>query len=138
MVKCFKAAGISAVLIDDGLKLDKMHDVQWHKNFTPFVGRILRIERLAEAILDKVSCFSYFFLLCINFICDYGYCKHDQNIVAKIAGSHCAFYLISFVIKFVCSSTSMGTNTGFCFISQLVEIFYLYFESILISNFHNS
>ncbi|KAG8648598.1 hypothetical protein MANES_08G013700v8 [Manihot esculenta] len=30
-----------------------MHDVQWHKNFTPFVGRILRIERLAEAILDK-------------------------------------------------------------------------------------
>uniref|UniRef100_A0A2C9VE05 GS catalytic domain-containing protein n=1 Tax=Manihot esculenta TaxID=3983 RepID=A0A2C9VE05_MANES len=53
MVKCFEAAGISAVLIDDGFKLDKMHDVQWHKNFTPFVGRILRIERLAEAILDK-------------------------------------------------------------------------------------
>ncbi|KAF2289848.1 hypothetical protein GH714_038901 [Hevea brasiliensis] len=53
MVKCFKAARISAILIDDGLKLDKMHDIEWHKNFTPFVGRILRIERLAESILDK-------------------------------------------------------------------------------------
>ncbi|KAJ9181506.1 hypothetical protein P3X46_009631 [Hevea brasiliensis] len=52
-VKCFKAARISAILIDDGLKLDKMHDIEWHKNFTPFVGRILRIERLAESILDK-------------------------------------------------------------------------------------
>ncbi|KAA3466345.1 Glutamate-ammonia ligase [Gossypium australe] len=50
--KCFKAAGISAILIDDGLKLDKKHDIRWHKNFVPFVGRILRIERLAEEILD--------------------------------------------------------------------------------------
>ncbi|KAL4340884.1 hypothetical protein GQ457_08G012100 [Hibiscus cannabinus] len=50
--KCFKAAGISAILIDDGLKLDKKHDLQWHKNFVPFVGRILRIERLAEEILE--------------------------------------------------------------------------------------
>ncbi|XVE76107.1 hypothetical protein DITRI_Ditri12bG0146700 [Diplodiscus trichospermus] len=51
--KCFKAAGISAILIDDGLKLDKKHDIPWHKNFVPFVGRILRIERLAEEILDQ-------------------------------------------------------------------------------------
>ncbi|XVF55560.1 hypothetical protein PTKIN_Ptkin06aG0045700 [Pterospermum kingtungense] len=51
--KCFNAAGISAVLIDDGLKLDKKHDIQWHQNFVPFVGRILRIERLAEEILDE-------------------------------------------------------------------------------------
>ncbi|XP_021289768.1 protein fluG [Herrania umbratica] len=50
--KCFKAAGISAILIDDGLKLDKKHDIRWHKTFVPFVGRILRIERLAEEILD--------------------------------------------------------------------------------------
>ncbi|KAK6244644.1 hypothetical protein QUC31_011053 [Theobroma cacao] len=35
--KCFKAAGISAILVDDGLKLDKKHDIQWHKNFVPFV-----------------------------------------------------------------------------------------------------
>lgn len=52
---CFEAANISAVLIDDGLKLDKKHGLDWHKGFVPFVGRILRIERLAEEILDQVS-----------------------------------------------------------------------------------
>ncbi|XVF76352.1 hypothetical protein PTKIN_Ptkin13bG0259800 [Pterospermum kingtungense] len=51
--KCFKAAGISAILVDDGLKLDKKLDIQWHKSFVPFVGRILRIERLAEEILER-------------------------------------------------------------------------------------
>ncbi|XP_052731004.1 protein fluG [Vigna angularis] len=50
---CFKAARIAAILIDDGLQLDKKHDVEWHKSFIPFVGRILRIERLAEEILDE-------------------------------------------------------------------------------------
>ncbi|KAK8491708.1 hypothetical protein V6N12_059842 [Hibiscus sabdariffa] len=50
--KCFKAAGISAILIDDGLKLDNKHDIQWHKKFVPIVGRILRIESLAEEILN--------------------------------------------------------------------------------------
>ncbi|XP_027936750.1 protein fluG isoform X1 [Vigna unguiculata] len=50
---CFKAARITAILIDDGLTFDKKHDVEWHKNFIPFVGRILRIERLAEEILDE-------------------------------------------------------------------------------------
>ncbi|KAE9590024.1 putative glutamine synthetase [Lupinus albus] len=50
---CFKAARISTILIDDGLKLDKMHHIEWHKSFTPFVGRILRIERVAEQILDE-------------------------------------------------------------------------------------
>lgn len=51
---CFKAARISAVLIDDGLELDKKHSIEWHRNFVPVVGRILRIERLAENILDEV------------------------------------------------------------------------------------
>ncbi|KAK7267802.1 hypothetical protein RIF29_20481 [Crotalaria pallida] len=50
---CFKAARISTILIDDGLKLDKMHHIQWHRSFTPVVGRILRIERVAEKILDE-------------------------------------------------------------------------------------
>ncbi|OWM82462.1 hypothetical protein CDL15_Pgr002036 [Punica granatum] len=50
---CFKAAGISALLIDDGLELDKKHDLRWHEPFVPFVGRILRIERFAEKILDE-------------------------------------------------------------------------------------
>lgn len=60
--KCLRAARISAVLIDDGLELDKMHDIEWHKKFFPYVGRILRIEHVAEKILNEVrhtisSCF---------------------------------------------------------------------------------
>ncbi|KAI8014916.1 Protein fluG [Camellia lanceoleosa] len=50
---CFKAARIAAVLIDDGIEFDKMHDIEWHRNFAPMVGRILRIEHLAEKILDE-------------------------------------------------------------------------------------
>uniref|UniRef100_A0A1J3D493 Protein fluG n=1 Tax=Noccaea caerulescens TaxID=107243 RepID=A0A1J3D493_NOCCA len=53
--KCFQEARISALLIDDGLKLDKKHDIAWHKDFVPFVGRVLRIETLAEQILDEES-----------------------------------------------------------------------------------
>ena len=52
--RCFEAARISAVLIDDGLNLDKMHGIDWHKSFVPTVGRILRIESLAEQILSEV------------------------------------------------------------------------------------
>ncbi|CAM9003651.1 unnamed protein product [Rhodiola kirilowii] len=51
--KCFEAANFSAVLIDDGLKLDKMFDIDWHTNLAPTVGRILRIEHLAQQILDE-------------------------------------------------------------------------------------
>lgn len=54
---CFKAARITAILIDDGIDFDKKHDIQWHRNFTPIVGRILRIEHLAEKILDEASNF---------------------------------------------------------------------------------
>nr|AFN42875.1 glutamine synthetase [Camellia sinensis] len=50
---CFKAARIAAILIDDGIEFDKMHDIEWHRNFAPVVGRILRIEHLAEKILDE-------------------------------------------------------------------------------------
>nr|GMD44510.1 protein fluG [Ipomoea batatas] len=50
---CFKAAGISVLLIDDGLDLDMKNEVEWHKNFVPVVGRILRIEHLVEKILDE-------------------------------------------------------------------------------------
>uniref|UniRef100_M4EID3 GS catalytic domain-containing protein n=1 Tax=Brassica campestris TaxID=3711 RepID=M4EID3_BRACM len=51
--KCFDEARISALLIDDGLKLDKKHDTEWHRNFVPYVGRVLRIETLAEQILEE-------------------------------------------------------------------------------------
>ncbi|KAF3525184.1 hypothetical protein F2Q69_00048915 [Brassica cretica] len=53
--KCFNEARISALLIDDGLKLDKKHDTEWHRNFVPYVGRVLRIETLAEQILNEES-----------------------------------------------------------------------------------
>nr|GEV68487.1 protein FluG [Tanacetum cinerariifolium] len=52
-IMSFKAAGISALLIDDGLKLDKMLATAKHGDFVPFVGRILRIESLAEEIIDQ-------------------------------------------------------------------------------------
>lgn len=51
--KCFKAAKISGILMDDGIEMDKRHEIQWHKDFTPFVGRILRTERVAEQILEQ-------------------------------------------------------------------------------------
>lgn len=50
---CFGAARLSGLLIDDGLDFDNKYDLEWHKSFVPFVGRILRIEHLAEKILDK-------------------------------------------------------------------------------------
>lgn len=53
--KCFGAANISAVFIDDGIVFNKMLDWQSHKSFVPAVGRILRIEHLAETILNEVS-----------------------------------------------------------------------------------
>lgn len=59
--KCFEAAKISAIFFDDGFELDKMHAVEWHSCFAPAVGRILRIERLAEQILDEVWSFCWFF-----------------------------------------------------------------------------
>ncbi|KAJ6922823.1 protein fluG [Populus alba x Populus x berolinensis] len=52
-LKCFEAARISAILIDDGLKLDEKLGLEWHRSLAPFVGRILRIETLAEEILDS-------------------------------------------------------------------------------------
>eukprot|EP00268_Persea_americana_P055319 TRINITY_DN6421_c0_g1_i5.p1 TRINITY_DN6421_c0_g1~~TRINITY_DN6421_c0_g1_i5.p1 ORF type:complete len:842 (+),score=177.17 TRINITY_DN6421_c0_g1_i5:87-2612(+) len=54
--KCFEAAKIAAIFFDDGFEMDKMHAVEWHSCFAPAVGRILRIERLAEQILDEEMC----------------------------------------------------------------------------------
>eukprot|EP00252_Welwitschia_mirabilis_P011169 TRINITY_DN2511_c0_g1_i1.p1 TRINITY_DN2511_c0_g1~~TRINITY_DN2511_c0_g1_i1.p1 ORF type:complete len:844 (+),score=165.73 TRINITY_DN2511_c0_g1_i1:452-2983(+) len=50
---CFAASNISAVLIDDGLRISKMHDIGWHTDFVPYVGRILRIETVAEDVLNE-------------------------------------------------------------------------------------
>jgi hypothetical protein len=53
--KCFQAANISAILIDDGITFDKMLDLESHKAFAPVIGRVLRIERLAETIINDES-----------------------------------------------------------------------------------
>lgn len=58
--KCFQAANISAILIDDGIPFDKMLDLESHKAFAPVVGRVLRIERLAETVINDVSIFLLF------------------------------------------------------------------------------
>ncbi|XP_042499937.1 protein fluG isoform X1 [Macadamia integrifolia] len=51
--KCFGAAKIAAILIDDGLELDKMHELEWHRSCVPVVHRVLRIEVLAQKILNE-------------------------------------------------------------------------------------
>ncbi|KAA8518678.1 hypothetical protein F0562_016152 [Nyssa sinensis] len=51
--KCFRAARISAMLIDEEIGFDQKHDSEWHRSFTPVVGRILTIECLAEKILNE-------------------------------------------------------------------------------------
>ncbi|KAG9456803.1 hypothetical protein H6P81_001311 [Aristolochia fimbriata] len=63
--KCFGAAKISVLLIDDGINFDKRHEVEWHGGFTPTVGRIQRIERLAETVLNDVHFIVRFCLLSI-------------------------------------------------------------------------
>ncbi|KAG0486133.1 hypothetical protein HPP92_008228 [Vanilla planifolia] len=50
--RCFESANVSAIFLDDGIIFDKMHDWEWHTRFGPAVGRILRIEHLAETILN--------------------------------------------------------------------------------------
>ena len=63
---CFKAARISTVIFDDGIHLDKILDTEWHKSFTPHVARLVRVERLAESILNKVRfLFTFTFNSCI-------------------------------------------------------------------------
>jgi hypothetical protein len=61
--KCFDAANIEFVLLDDGLTMDKMVSIGWHRKFVPGVHRLLCIETVAEAILNQVLVneFSSFF-----------------------------------------------------------------------------
>lgn len=78
--KCLKSAKIAALVIDDGLELDKKYEIEWHKAFVPFVGRILRIEHVAEKILNEVRYTKYtisfsfifqsfFFHMVLNSLC---------------------------------------------------------------------
>ncbi|KAF8593460.1 hypothetical protein BDV93DRAFT_566520 [Ceratobasidium sp. AG-I] len=49
-----KAAGIQAMLIDDGIQNDYCHDISWHDQLTPAPNkRIVCIEALFESIVDQ-------------------------------------------------------------------------------------
>lgn len=90
---CFKAARISTVLIDGGLELDKKFDNSWLEKFVPFVGIILRVERLAERILDEVKCFysAYLvpgFLTLHPEVGDYFCTRNSINYSCSVAKGH--------------------------------------------------
>uniref|UniRef100_A0A165WSI5 GS catalytic domain-containing protein n=1 Tax=Daucus carota subsp. sativus TaxID=79200 RepID=A0A165WSI5_DAUCS len=91
---CFQAARISTLLIDDGIESDKKLDIEWHNKFVPKTGRILRIERLAEQILDDGSAdgiiwtldtFMRIFLGKLNLI-PFGFLIHFVTLADKVFG----------------------------------------------------
>jgi hypothetical protein len=51
--KCFGAANIECVLLDDGLTMDRMLGMGWHRKYIRGVHRVLRIETVAEAVLNQ-------------------------------------------------------------------------------------
>ncbi|KAG0564877.1 hypothetical protein KC19_8G147000 [Ceratodon purpureus] len=51
--KCFGGANIECVLLDDGLTMDRMLGMGWHRKYIPGVHRVLRIETVAEAVLNQ-------------------------------------------------------------------------------------
>jgi hypothetical protein len=71
--KCFEAANIGTVLLDDGLALDKMKTLVWHKGIVKNIHRILRIETVAEDLLKQVRISKTFALSAAN-ICQKLYC----------------------------------------------------------------
>uniref|UniRef100_A0ACD5ZJH8 Uncharacterized protein n=1 Tax=Avena sativa TaxID=4498 RepID=A0ACD5ZJH8_AVESA len=58
--KCFKAANISAIVVDDWATFDNTLELESHESFVPKVYRVMRIENLAEAIINGVSVFFLF------------------------------------------------------------------------------
>ena len=50
--KCFGGANIECVL-DDGLTMDKMLGMGWHRKYIPEVHRVLRIETVAQPVLSS-------------------------------------------------------------------------------------
>ena len=48
------ASNMAGVLIDDGLLLSEMHPIEWHRQFVPYVGRVMRLESIAQQVLSEV------------------------------------------------------------------------------------
>ena len=57
--RCFRAANLEAVLIDDGFLPGRIRPLEWHAQFVP-VRRVLRIEALAEDLLGISDTFDDF------------------------------------------------------------------------------
>lgn len=57
--RCFRAANLQAIYLDDGFLPDTILPVEWHQQFIP-VHRLLRIEWLAEQMISQVSHFEIF------------------------------------------------------------------------------
>lgn len=64
--KCFEAANIGTVLLDDGIAMDKMKALSWHGRVVSKVHRILRIETVAEELLKQVSSRINFVICSVN------------------------------------------------------------------------
>jgi uncharacterized protein len=57
--RCFGAANLKAIYLDDGFLPDTILPLEWHRQFVP-VYRLLRIEWLAEQMMPQVSRFEIF------------------------------------------------------------------------------
>jgi hypothetical protein len=57
--RCLQASNLAAVYLDDGFLPDTVLPLQWHRQFVP-VRRILRLEHLAETLLDTEARFDAF------------------------------------------------------------------------------
>lgn len=83
--KCFDAANIEFVLLDDGLTMDKMVSLGWHRKYIPGVHRVLRIETVAEAILNQaisLSTFSYLSCHSLNAFLHKVFPQHGSPLIA--------------------------------------------------------
>lgn len=103
---CFKAGRFSAILFDDGIGMDKVQDIEWHKSFIPKVGRILRVEKLAEKILNEVrKSYRHSLLLSISWII-----RH---------------LIRSFILLcFTCIGNSMSSAQVICFYLSYISLQY--------------
>lgn len=57
--RCLEASNLAAIYLDDGFLPDAVLPWQWHRRYLP-VGRILRLEHLAEKLMDTEATFDAF------------------------------------------------------------------------------
>ena len=57
--RCLQAANVASIYLDDGFLPDKTLPLEWHRQFVP-VRRILRLEHLAEKLMDSEVNFDVF------------------------------------------------------------------------------